>query len=211
MDPERILSTEKMSLSNIHTRVQQVKMNYETLIKNHESDVVRLNELGEQITKIREEQALLETSKTVMDEAKKILTKTSLEYCERLATVAVKTIFNLPAAVKYSSTDGKFYLAFDDGMVSDIAGDEGGGIKTVISFVFSLYLVIKSNSRRVMFFDEAWTQVSAEYFPAFIAFVKQICVELGFEILLVTHDERITLNDVDTAYFMEKGVCKRIK
>lgn len=211
MDPERILSTEKMSLSNIHTRVQQVKMNYETLIKNHESDVARLNELGEQITKIREEQALLETSKTVMDEAKKILTKTSLEYCECLATVAVKTIFNLPAAVKYSSTDGKFYLAFDDGMVSDIAGDEGGGIKTVISFVFSLYLVIKSNSRRVMFFDEAWTQVSAEYFPAFIAFVKQICVELGFEILLVTHDERITLNDVDTAYFMEKGVCKRIK
>lgn len=200
-----------MNLSNIHTRVQQAKMNYETLIKNHESDVARLNELGEQITKIREEQALLETSKTVMDEAKKILTKTSLEYCERLATVAVKTIFNLPTEVKYSSTDGKFYLMFDDGMVSDIAGDEGGGIKTVISFVFSLYLVIKANSRRVMFFDEAWTQVSAEYFPAFIAFVKQICVELGFEILLVTHDERITLNDVDTAYFMEKGVCKRIK
>lgn len=200
-----------MNLSNIHTRVQQAKTNYETLIKNHESDVARLNELGEQITKIREEQALLETSKTVMDEAKKILTKTSLEYCERLATVAVKTIFNLSAEVKYSSTDGKFYLMLDDGMVSDIAGDEGGGIKTVLSFVFSLYLVIKANSRRVMFFDEAWTQVSAEYFPAFIDFVKQICVELGFEILLVTHDERITLNDVDTAYFMEKGVCKRIK
>lgn len=200
-----------MNLSNIYTRVQQAKTNYETLIKNHESDVARLNELGEQITKIREEQAILETSKTVMDEAKKILTKTSLEYCERLSTVAVKTIFNLPVEVKYSSTDGKFYLMFDDGMVSDIAVDEGGGIKTVISFVFSLYLVIKANSRRVMFFDEAWTQVSAEYFPAFIAFVKQICVELGFEILLVTHDERITLNDVDTAYFMEKGVCKRIK
>lgn len=200
-----------MNSNNIHTRVQQVKTNYETLIKNHESDVARLNELGEQITKIRDEQALVETSKTVMEEAKKILTKTSLEYCERLATVAVKTIFNLPAAVKYSSTDGKFYLMFDDGMISDIAGDEGGGIKTVISFVFSLYLVIKSNSRRVMFFDEAWTQVSAEYFPAFIAFVKQICVELGFEILLVTHDERITLSDVDTAYFMEKGICKRIK
>lgn len=200
-----------MNSNNIHTRVQQVKTNYETLIKNHESDVARLNELGEQITKIRDEQALVETSKTVMEEAKKILTKTSLEYCERLATVAVKTIFNIDAAVKYSSTDGKFYLMLDDGMISDIAGDEGGGIKTVISFVFSLYLVIKSNSRRVMFFDEAWTQVSAEYFPAFIAFVKQICVELGFEILLVTHDERITLSDVDTAYFMERGICKRIK
>lgn len=117
-----------MNSNNIHTRVQQVKTNYETLIKNHESDVARLNELGEQITRIRDEQALVETSKTVMEEAKKILTKTSLEYCERLATVAVKTIFNLPAEVKYSSTDGKFYLMFDDGMISDIAGDEGGGI-----------------------------------------------------------------------------------
>lgn len=200
-----------MNLSNLHTRVQQVKSDYDVLQRTYESNLSRLDELGSQISKIREEQALLETSRTILESVKKILTKSSLEYCEKLATYAVRSIFNLQAEVKYSATDGKFYLCFEDGMNSDIAGDEGGGIKTVISFIFSLYLVIKSNSRRVMFFDEAWTQVSAEYFPAFISFVRQICKELNFEILLVTHDERITLDDVDTAYFMEKGVCKRIK
>lgn len=200
-----------MNSNNIHTRVQQVKTNYETLIKNHESDVARLNELGEQITKIRDEQVLLETSKTVMDEAKKILTKTSLEYCERLATVAVKTIFNIDAAVIYSSSDGKFYLQYSSGEISDIAGDEGGGYKVVISFVFSLYLIIKANCRRVLFFDEQFTNVSVEYMPAFLAFVRETCKELNFEVLLITHDERISLDDVDTAYLMEKGVCKRIK
>lgn len=200
-----------MNSNNIHTRVQQVKTNYETLIKNHESDVARLNELGEQITKIRDEQALVETSKTVMEEAKKILTKTSLEYCERLATVAVKTIFNLPAEVKYSSTDGKFYLMFDDGMISDIAGDEGGGHKVVISLILNIYLVVKTGARRVLFFDEQWTNVSSEYFEGFIAFIRQLCKELNFEIFLVTHDERITLDMVDSAYLMEHGVSKRIK
>lgn len=200
-----------MSLNNLHIRVQQVRANYEALVRSHESDIARLNELGDQIAKIRDEQSLLETSKSVMDEAKKILTKSSLDYCEKLATIAVQTIFNLSAEVKYSSLDGKFYLMFADGSVSDIAGDEGGGVKTVISFVFSLYLVIKSNSRRVLFFDEAWTQVSAEYFDGFMAFVRQTCKELGFEICLITHDSRISLNMVDSAYLIEQGHSKKIK
>lgn len=199
------------NLNNIQQRVQRVQANFKSLVDSHANDLARFDELGEQISRIRHEQSVIEDTKLALDEVKKVLTKSSLEYCEKLATSAVRTIFSLDAEVKYSSTDGKFYLVYGDGNTSDIAGDEGGGIKTVISFVFSLYLVIKSGCRRVLFFDEQFTQVSAEYFPMFIQFIKQICKELNFEVLLVTHDERIAIEDVDTAYFMEKGVCKRIK
>ena len=204
----KLKNSKKMSLSN---RVLQVQGSFSELVNSYEKDSFQLDELGDSITKIREEQSLLESSRDVLSEVKKIITKSSLEYCERLATVAVRTIFDMPAEVKFSNEDGKFYLVFDNGMMSDIAGDEGGGVKTVISFVFSLYLVMKSGSRRILFFDEAWTQVSSEYFPAFISFIREICKELQFDIFLVTHDERITLEDVDTAYFMENGSCKKIK
>lgn len=200
-----------MNLSNLHTRVQQVKSDYDVLQRTYESNLSRLDELGSQISKIREEQALLETSRTTLESVKKILTKSSLEYCEKLATYAVRSIFNLQAEVKYSATDGKFYLCFEDGMNSDIAGDEGGGHKVVISLILNIYLVIKTGARRVLFFDEQWTNISSEYFEGFIVFIRQLCKELNFEIFLVTHDERITLDMVDSAYLMEHGVSKRIK
>lgn len=200
-----------MNLNNLHTRVQTALSNYNSFVESHNSDERRFNELAEQVIKLRKESAILEDSKLVLDEVKKALTKSSLEYCEKLATMAIQTIFNLDAEVKYSSSDGKFYLVYSDGNTSDIAGDEGGGIKTVIAFVFSLYLVIKSGCRRVLFFDEQFTQVSSAYLPAFIEFVKDVCKQLSFEVLLISHDDRISLSDVDTVYVMNQGICKRVK
>lgn len=200
-----------MNSFDISVQVSSALARYKSLSDSYQSDLARLDELGERIEQIRAEQATLETSRTVMDQVKKILTKSSLDYCEKLATLAVRSIFNIDAEVKYSATDGKFFLVYSNGMMSDIAGDEGGGMKVVISFIFSLYLVIKSKSRRLLFFDESFTQVSAEYFPAFIQFIRQICSELGFELAIISHDERLTIDDVDTAYFIENGVSKRIK
>ncbi len=134
-----------MNSFDLSVRVSSALARYKSLSDSYQSDLARLDELAERIEQIRAEQATLETSRTVMDQVKKILTKSSLDYCEKLATLAVRSIFNIDAEVKYSATDGKFFLVYSNGMMSDIAGDEGGGMKVVISFIFSLYLVIKSS------------------------------------------------------------------
>lgn len=198
-------------MSSLDSRYSAAVASYDTLVNQVRLDSAQLDHFGEQIEKVRAEQSLLEDSKTVLADARKLITKSSLEYCERLATVAARTIFNIDAEIKYEVDDGKFYLIYSDGLKVDIATSESGGVKTVLSFVFSLYLVMKSGSRRLMFYDEAWTQVSAEYMPQFIAFVKQVCHELGFSICLISHDERIPYDDVDRAYFMENGKCRRVK
>lgn len=196
---------------NLASRVQSSVSRYNSKWATYQNNAIRIESLAENLRDIQSEQALIEQSKDVMDGVKKYITKTSLEYCEKLATSAIQSIFGFDAEVKYVSDDGKFYLEFKDGMRSDIAGDEGGGVKTVISFVFSLYLVIKSKSRRIMFFDEQFSQISSEYLPSFVAFVKQICRELQFDICLITHDDRFLSEYADLIYSISSGVSHRVK
>lgn len=170
-----------------------------------------LDEYGDQITATRTEQGTCEQAKETMAEIRKIITKSSLEYCENLATMALRDVFQLDAKVQYSPDDGKFLLRYANGHTSDLLAAESGGIKTVVSFVLTVYLVIKSGARRIMFFDEQWTQVSDESLPRFLEFVRMVCKELNFDILLITHDSRITLDDADHAFFMESGKSKRLK
>lgn len=197
--------------SELHAKVAQRLGEFADLKKSYEIEQGQMFVLGEQIEAIRKEQGLLEDAKVVLEEVKKVITKTSLEYCERLATMAIRSIFNIDAEVKYSSSEGKFYLVYPSGFVSDLTADEGGGYQTVISFVFSLYLVIKSGSRRVMFFDEAFTCISEEYLPSFVAFVRQMCKELGFDLCLVSHDSRISDSDVDHVYVVAEGRSTKLK
>lgn len=192
-------------------KIESILTFYKGLADDRDRLICRSNDLKSRIDRVTCEQETLESARSVMLGIKQSLTKYSLDYCEQLASYAMQQIFCMDAHVKYCLEDGKFFLIYPDGSKSDIAGDEGGGIKTVLSFVFSLYLIIKQGSRRIMFWDEAWTQVSSEYLPSFIGFVRTVCSDLGFEILLVTHDERISIDDVDSAYLMEEGKCKKLK
>lgn len=192
--------------------ISQSLLQYDQLFASLQSDQSRLCELEGMISEIRSEQELLETSKEVLTQVRNLLTKTSLDYCERLATSAVQSIFGFNAEVKYDASENKFYLVFlDTGYRSDLAANEGGGCKVVISLVFMIYLLIKTGTRRLVFADEAWTQVSDEYLPSFLAFIRQLCRELDFDICLVSHDVRISLQDVDMAYVISEGVSKRVK
>lgn len=179
--------------------------------ESHAHNTGLIDNYGEQITAVRSEQAVQEEAKDTMTAVRKLLTKSSLEYCEHLATMALRDVFMLDAQVKYSPEDGKFLLKYDAGHSSDLLAAESGGIKTVISFVLTVYLIIKTQARRLMFFDEQWTQVSDEHMPRFLEFVRKVCAELDFDILLITHDSRITLDDVDTAFLMSQGKCQRLK
>lgn len=170
-----------------------------------------LSSYRDQLDSVTAEQGLLERSRAALGDVRQLLTKSSLEYCESLATSAVQSIFNVPYTVRYSETDQRFVLDTGDNTV-DLSSDEGGGMVTVISFVFNLYLIMKQKARRVMLFDEAWTQVSAGYFPAFIDFVHRVCHDLGFDLLLITHDERIAPSMVDHVYQInDEGNAVKIK
>ena len=68
-----------MNSFDLSVRVSSALARYKSLSDSYQSDLARLDELGERIEQIRAEQATLETSRTVMDQVKKILTKSSLD------------------------------------------------------------------------------------------------------------------------------------
>ena len=94
---------------------------------------------------------------------------------------------------------------------TDLAEDNGGGYVAVISFIFNLFLLMKTHKRLVLFFDEAFTQISKRYFCQFFSFVHQLSKDLGVDLLLITHDPRIEQDMVDHLYVVENGKTNKVK
>lgn len=164
-----------------------------------------------QLEKIQAERDLVERGVVALSDAKGLLAESSLRECIDLGNSAIRSIFGFDdVTVEWDDEGGRFVLNRGD-FRSDLSTDEGGGIVTVISFVFTVYLMCKLGRRRFMAYDEAFTQVSTAYFPAFIGFVRKICNDLQIDLLLISHDARIELGDVDTAYRIEGGVAIKLK
>lgn len=197
-------------MNEVTLRAERAVNMFEALCREFDTKSSSFGAYEAQLESVKGEQALAERARNAMGDVRQVLTKSSLEFCEQLANLAIESIFGLPYKVRYSIEESKFVLDRGEFCV-DLSKAEGGGLQTVVSFVFSLYLVIKQGCRRLMFFDEAFTQISDEYLPAFLSFVNNVCKDLGFDILLVTHDERISLDSVNRAYFVSDGVCTRIK
>ena len=159
---------------------------------------------------IEEEQSLLERSTLAIQAVKPLLTQSSIKDCEDLANAAIQAVFGFEAKIRYSPDRQRFVMDQGD-FSTDLANAEGGGLVTVISFVFSVYLLVKLGKRRFLAFDEQFTQISDQFLGNFLEFIKVMCNDLGADIMLITHDERISLDDVDTSYLIENGKSIKIK
>ena len=164
----------------------------------------------ESLSEINRERELIERSLLALKQVRPLLSGSSIRECEDLANAAIRSIFGFTYTVEYDLETNRFVLNKGE-YSTDLSEAEGGGIITVISFVFLVYLIVKLNKRRVIYLDEAFTQVSDSYFGAFIGFVNSLCDDLGFDLLLVSHDQRITADDVQHVYQIKDGKSKKIK
>ena len=140
-----------------------------------------------------------------LSKVREMLRRSGIEECEKMATEALRAIFGFKGKVVYDLDFQRFMLDRGDLGRFDLCDGEGGGYVVVVSLVFQLYMICRSGGRRVLFFDEAFTQISTEYFDNFIGFLHRVCHDLKFDILLVTHDQRIELGSVDSAYRIQDG------
>ena len=156
------------------------------------------------------EQELVKKSELALNQAKPLLSASTIQQAESLANSAIASIFNLDYKVEWNPENQRFTL--NKGAYStDLADAEGGGFNAVISTVLDMFLLVKMGKRRFVTYDEAFTQISEAYFSNFLQFFRQMCKDLGVDVLLVSHDNRIQLADVDHAYLIESGHSKRIK
>ena len=96
----------------------------------------------------------------------------------------------------------------DYGEDIDIKEGTGMGIATIISFVLKLYYLINKDSK-ILLLDEKYSNVSVEYMPRFFEFMKKMCDDKEFIMVLVSHDERFAPY-ADQVFQVSKGSVTRL-
>lgn len=89
------------------------------------------------------------------------------------------------------------------GFEVDLKDGVGNGIRAIISFVLKAYYLVNENSR-VLLLDEKYSQISAQYVPYFMTFLKKFTEEKDFIIVMITHDTRF-MNYGDRVYVVADG------
>ncbi|WP_282003958.1 hypothetical protein [Veillonella denticariosi] len=176
---------------------------YNNLIKSAES-------LQNKIEKIHIEQEDVINSLQAIRDVMPLLCAASMGDCISMCNIALQSIFLKPYTLIFVENNSKFILRTPDGD-SDLVDGNGGGVNVVISFIFNLFLIIRTKARRIMLLDECFTQLGDGDLPRFIEFVRGLCGSLNLDILLVTHDSRITTDMVDGEYFIIDGKSEKVK
>jgi DNA repair ATPase RecN len=81
----------------------------------------------------------------------------------------------------------------------------GGGMAAVVGFLLRLVvLLLTPEARRILFLDESFAHVSAEFRQRLAEFLWDVCTKAGVQIVLVTHDPEYAAL-ADEAYDLALG------
>ena len=68
----------------------------------------------------------------------------------------------------------------------------GGGVLAIIALLLKLSCIVITGTARFVIFDESLAFVSIEYQERVSLFLKELARELGFEIILIAHQPRLS-------------------
>lgn len=115
---------------------------------------------------------------------------------ETLVTNGLRTVFNedLRFIIQQKSvgkrTEIKFKIeSFYDNISveTDILSARGGGVAAVTGFLLRVIMILLTQSRRIIFLDETFSQVSTHYQENVAQLLEDLANEYGFQFILVTH------------------------
>ena len=167
-----------------------------------------------------------ESSRTLqwkgIETVKQIIDKMSQEHInsvKEIVTFALQTIFDdkkysLEIVVKDSRGSKSVDLFLNEELsngsfiVSEFEDGIGGGIKSVVGLTLQIFYIMYYDLERILFMDEALSNISSHYIPQTMEFLNQMSVQRGFKFVLVTHDQRI-IEYGKTVYLVESGKVTR--
>ena len=120
------------------------------------------------------EQILTSKSLQALQDVRPILAAVSSEQSVSLANQALYHVFGTEDKLFFSEEESRFFISTPEGD-TDLVAANGGGYLAVISFIFTLFLLIRGKHRRVLFYDEQFTMISDEALSRFIPFLKTLC------------------------------------
>lgn len=74
-------------------------------------------------------------------------------------------------------------------IATPVMSARGGGVAAVSGFLLQVVVMLLTDAPKVLFLDETFAQVSAEYEPQLAEFMSQLADNLGLQIVMVTHSD----------------------
>lgn len=87
----------------------------------------------------------------------------------------------------------------------DILNEQGGGVADVCSMCLQMAFIMMSQVNRVLVIDEPARHMDVVAQERFIAVLKQLCQELKFTIIMVTHSQAFSDNADKVFTVTKKG------
>ena len=200
-----------MDIASLENRVTNLYIQYNSIKTSLENNQSSIRTLNNQIQDYISNRDLLENSKPYIDDLIDKFSETALKRLEDLLSLGLARIFQdrdysveIRVSEKRSAKCAELYL-IDDGhafLMRDSC--VAGGILVVVGFLIQVFYVANLDLAKILFLDEALSNISTQYLPNFFSFVKELSVQIGLTVVLITHDTRF-LEYADRIYKVANG------
>lgn len=167
---------------------------------------------------IRDRLKLISDNEVALSILKKMLdisNNDTINVFSKFITTGLRSIFNKDYSIEFVVKDRGnknkvIEIMFKDGENESIPIDDaiGGGVQVIIGFLLQVIILKVFNKRMFILLDESLVQVSKQYLPATMKFIKEMSREHGLVTLVITH---VDLSDyADVSYEMVNGELREI-
>ena len=204
-----------MSLSALKSRLHTARRT----LDRERAEALVLAQEGQrvlaEVTALTKEVSLFERAAAVLASIGEERQDTAQKQIEALVTQGLRTIFgeqlsfHLVQGVRAKTPVVDFIVRStrDDGTVvdPDVMEARGGGLAATVGFLLRLVILLLSRHKQdtVLFLDETFAHVSAEYEPRLAEFLRELVDKTGVQIILVTHSDAF-LDAADLTYRFEQ-------
>jgi len=115
---------------------------------------------------------------------------------EKLVNSGLAMIFEdglklvIDSSIKYSKTT--FSLRIDNNGVIGMEETHGGGVLSVVAFILRVVITLLTDKRKLLVFDESLSMVSIGYQERLSQFIRKLCDDLGFTVVLISHQPALS-------------------
>lgn len=180
-------------MGTLLSRIQSLDLEVTALERSRQTFQKDLSDLERQISHLMKESDLLsKVEQTLQSVSAKVLGQ-STKTIDKLVTAGLKIVFhdqNLEFRTQVDKYRGKTSIKFElfeDGKTAPLMESFGGGPIVLIGVLLRVVTIVVLGQRRILFLDESLSHLSEQYHEQASALLKKLCKELGFTILMVTH------------------------
>lgn len=210
-----------VQVDNLLAELMVVKTSVEQLRRRHNSIAVEAKEIYNSIANKGDILSNCEKSQEYYKRAVDILYSRSIGELESLLNSALAYVFyDKPYKIRLDLdfSRGKKSVSIvlldntdeDEPVEIDVKDGVGNGIRTVISFILSVYYILSKKVFPILLLDESYSYLSAQYVQRFFELMKGFCEKKGLRVVLISHDVRF-LDYSNKKYVVADGMVSEVK